>query len=391
MKHQQHLQEKKIVFYLIRSFFDNKKVSLPANANLQQLSRLITITTMDGIAHQTLLPINLPSAFLKHLKKGHEAIATVDQYHKQVLDALKKTTLQCILIKEAAYKQSQTYPPGTRYSCDVDILITEETKARSDELLGKAGFLLNDIDCARQKELIEKAIAINKNVRLGPEVYAQQKKVFTVMRRKEEYTTKMHKKQLFSLVDKLTYFHKTGGMLDVHFRPCIPHQLYNIPTRALRIQKKGTFQTLTDEDALVINAGHFFRNFWKYKDPDSNYYQGYLKYIVDIEFIINKKNIDWQRVITLAKETNCSSNVWYYLHLAKQYLQSNIPSSVLRALRQNGSTLQQSMLVRINPYKLLFNEQDFYLQLYSRLYLEKTRSRAILKKMYHITRIWRGV
>jgi len=163
------------------------------------------------------------------------------------------------------------------------------------------------------------------------------------------------------------YYFLNGAFIDIHshflFSNSLPFRA-EIENFALEHIDKNLY-ALKNEDSVIVDACHFCKNLSK------NFcFHGFLKYLTDI-FYKFRKDFNWKRVIILAKKTNASSQVYFYLYLAKKYLNAPIPLEILKELKNNGSRVQNFLLERIDGLKLLFNEPTFFVKLYSKMYIQK--------------------
>ncbi len=372
-------KNKRKVLAIVRSYWKDSEIPRIPYKEFKEVHDLLVKTNMDGIAHLVFKNKKIPLTIKHSLEKGYEAIRSIDTYHEKVLLKLQQISCSSILIKEAQFKINKKYEKGTRYSCDIDIF-TSEDPLLFDEELRKKGFFLEGIDYWRKKSFVKDAFAINENVLIAPKIYEEQKKELkdkkdiTFKTKIEERVNELEnaKKRIKQLQKNIknNYFHKTGGMLDVHFKFFPEKEHFRIKKEQIQFEKiRNKLYAIKAEDNIIISACHFLRNLYKHKQKKG--YQGFLKYLNDIHFILQTKKINWKRVEQLAAITNSSSQTYYYLKLGKQYLGCDVPSKTLKQLKKQGSKIQNNILKRINPYNILFNERDNWAIIYSKCYLEE--------------------
>ncbi|PIN85520.1 MAG: hypothetical protein COV47_01730 [Candidatus Diapherotrites archaeon CG11_big_fil_rev_8_21_14_0_20_37_9] len=172
-----------------------------------------------------------------------------------------------------------------------------------------------------------------------------------------------------SKVKSFNYTHLSAGYVDMHFKLFNSPAPFNLNFNELpRIKLGENLFAVKNEAGIIMDACHFTSNLKKY--DQRNEFHGFLKYISDLKFRSRKK-IDWDLVTTLAEKALACPQTWFYLTLANKFLGCKVPQKTIETLESNSSKFQLALLSRINPMKLLFNEPDFFVKLYSFIFLKR--------------------
>jgi len=181
----------------------------------------------------------------------------------------------------------------------------------------------------------------------------------------------------------LSYHHLTGVLVDVHLQLFADNLPFKVFMEKLETEPKTKYtHILRYEDSIIVDACHFCFNLSKYKNPDG--FQGFLKYLTDLLYKISFKEIDWNKVVEKAKQTNSSPQVWFYLSLAKKYLETPISQKYIKQLKKDGGFLQNAILRLISGKKLLFNQPNFFVKLYSIMYLKAGWVRMFITHLHRM-------
>jgi len=239
--------------------------------------------------------------------------------------------------------------------------------------------------------LLEQTIEKLKNLRLSwrqkQELNLCSKTILENLSQNFNKITKLYK--IIEQEKEFHTFHENGTFIDIHFSLFSKNLPFQINIDNLKKEKKNKYTLkIKNEDSIIIDACHFCFNLSKYKN--SYGFQGFLKYLTDLFYKTPSKNFDWQRVIETAKKTNSCPQTYFYLNLAKNYLNAPVPKNILQELKKNGSKIQNFLLKNIKGSKLLFNQPTLVTKIYSKMYLEKgwlktliTYSHRIYNKLTH--------
>jgi len=181
----------------------------------------------------------------------------------------------------------------------------------------------------------------------------------------------------------LSYHHPTGVLVDVHLQLFADNLPFKVFMEKLETKPKTKYtHMLRYEDSIIVDACHFCFNLSKYRNPDG--FQGFLKYLTDLLYKISFKKIDWNKVVEKAKQTNSSPQVWFYLSSAKKYLETPISQKYIKQLKKDSGFLQNAILRLISGKKLLFNQPNFFVKLYSIMYLKAGWVRILITHLHRM-------
>lgn len=131
-------------------------------------------------------------------------------------------------------------------------------------------------------------------------------------------------------------------------------------------------EAATSREAALVRAAEFFIigtvGYWKPETPPT-------------ENLENLAGLDWNRVITLATETNAASPLFFYLRVLESLGNKETKTlirEIIPRIASVGSRAQNFFLTRINIQKYLQGKRDIWTRLYAAAYLEPTL-------LHHIT------
>ncbi len=191
-------------------------------------------------------------------------------------------------------------------------------------------------------------------------------------------------RQIINKNQELHSFYKNGIFIDLHFnKKLFYNNIVKININKLnKIKIAKNLYSIAPEDSIIIDACHFVFNLAQHKN--SYAFQGFLKYITDLLHKIKFNNIDWKKIVNIAKKTQSSSQVWFYLKIAKKYLKIDISQEILKQLKKDGYKGQIILLSLIPKKSLLFNKTNLFVKLYSKSYLENGLINKFVQKIHHI-------
>jgi hypothetical protein len=480
---------KENILDLIKIFIKNKETEITIK-NKECFIDLVKNTCIGGIIYNVLK--NNDKEISSFLKKEFNLIKESDKRQTEVFKILRKLPFEKILLKENSYKFKEEYKLGTRYSCDIDLLVRDKDISKVDKILTKNEFYLNGIDLIKSEDLINLGYKINRDLSEMPyfidqvkylieevkeknkdkeinnfevyinnfikelnnvlknykriakkdflinnnemdfetnekEIVLKEKNFLNILKNntetnikeaiKEIYkTTKIIEEDLISFLDEnkemeiyndffieniekninrsikikelpkqedkdFHYDYKNGAFIDIHFDIFPEYLPFKINIEELNIEKEEeNISYLKNEDSIIIDACHFTYNLSKYKNK--NAFQGFLKYLIDLNYKL-KNDIDWNYLINKSKENNSSSQLSFYLKMAKK-IDIEINKKYIKEIKKNGSKIQNILLNLIPSKKLLFNEKSIFCVIYSKMYLEKNTINKYVEKIHHI-------
>jgi len=284
-----------------------------------------------------------------------------------------------------------------------------ETSGKTNDLLLQKNIILEQknllkiLELKRKKELIT---AIN-NIETDLFTITMKNILFTPLENEElQIYSDMIIKKLNASINRvkklretpyfeknLNYHHASGILIDVHLQLFTDNLPFKVFMENLETEPKNKYTyILRYEDSIIVDACHFCFNLSKYK----NFYafQGFLKYLTDLLYKISFKKIDWDKIVKKAKQTNSSPQVWFYLSLAKKYLDAPVPEKTIKQLKKDSGFLQNAIFRLISGKKLLFNQANFFVKLYAIMYLKKGRMRLFTiysHRIYNKFTSWKKV
>jgi len=409
-------KERKLILEIISSTKINEQYKNPLKEyNSKKFLNAIKETSLDGLMYHKLKEnSSFPQQELSELKKGYEGIKLFDDLQNTALKKIEKIPIEKTLIKDWKYKLSKNYIKGTRYSCDIDILISPEDSKKFDNYLEKNNFYSDQIKLELPNNLKELSWELNKNVSKIKTYYSnlifyirqylfENEKLEDKLKknrdqfkkltnsRKENLETLRYAKKAYLYYSKLAekqysnkinsilkietdkdksinYYSENGAYVDIHSKLFNTNRIINLPQIRLNLTKKSKYNSvLSLEDSIILNSCHFVNNLKKYKEK--NGFQGFLKYLLDLKYEDLSK-ISYSKLIQKSKKLDCSTQVWFYLHLAKKHLNLNISEKALNSLYNNSWILQRFFLNLIRERRLLFNKKSMGVFLYSKTYFE---------------------
>ncbi|MFO8053778.1 MAG: hypothetical protein R6U19_01260, partial [Bacteroidales bacterium] len=373
------------------------------NHNSKRLQNLIKETASDGLFYHKLK--NNPSVSkktLSNLKEGYDAVLFFDNILRIATKDLMDIPVDKTFIKDSIIKQGTEYIPGTRYSCDVDILIRSGDALLLDEEMEKKTFFSDGVEIPIPDEIVQLAFQVNKDVSKKIQHYEEElfyinrymfertgitqkhhhkvhndhlqvneagmQKFYDKIREKDKADQYNRKRKTEINRDKSINYHGVNGSyIDVHTSlfnqtPLFAQICYHPET----IMISDHNFMLCPEDKIITDACHFVLNFNKHHKKYE--FQGFLKYLLDYKLYTN--NVDAGKLTEKAKKTNCSTQVWFYLQMLNDHLNAKVSKDLINELHANTERRQRILLKSINRRKLLFNKSSAGLIFYSKLYLE---------------------
>ncbi len=383
--------------------YEEYRKKLPDH-NARRLQSLIKETATDGLFYHKLK--NNPSVSketLCTLKRGYDAVVLFDNILQTSIKDLMTISVDKTFIKDSIIMLDHNYIPGTRYSCDVDILIRPEQVLVMDEKMKEKNFLSDGVEIPIPEELIQLAFKANKDVSRKKHHYeeelfhinkylfersditqspqhkssknhsqannAQEQAFYEKIYEKDKADQYNRKRKIEITQDKSINYHgENGSYIDVHTtlfnetplfaRTCYRPETINISDHNF---------ILCPEDKIITDACHFVLNFNKHKKKYE--FQGFTKYLID--YMMYKNTMDAGKLLKKADKNNCSAQVWFYLQMLNDYFNAGISKDLINGLKTNTNRPQRILLNSINGRKLLFNKRSAGLILYSKIYLER--------------------
>lgn len=379
-----------------QGIYEEYHKALPPH-NSKRLLSLIKETAIDGLLwHKLKNNPCVPEEVLKNLKTGYDAVLFFDKILKKSLKDLKDISIDKIFVKDSITRQTPDYIPGTRYSCDVDILIHPGDALAMDEKMKEKNFLSDGVEIVMPDNLIQLAFRVNKNISQKLKHYEEEQfhikkylfereqwgsitsstkslgsrqSFYKNIEEKDRADQHNRKRKIEVTRDKSINYHgENGSYIDVHTTlfndtPLFARNHYQPQT--LEVSRHNYI--LHPEDKVITDACHFVLNISKHRSQYE--FQGFLKYLLD--YNMYKSPIDAGKLADRACNNNCSVQVWFYLQMLKDYLKADIARSLLERLYAGSPRLERILLQSINRRKLLFNKRSVGLIIYSKVYLER--------------------
>lgn len=133
------------VIDILKSYLNNTSYSLPVDLDSKSLLNLINIHNLQGIAYVVLK--NNDNILSENLKQSFYMLSTrsivMDLETKKVMDVFNKNSIKHVPVKGYAIKKCYR-DPELRTMGDVDILIKDEDRSKSDLLLKEMGYKIDN-------------------------------------------------------------------------------------------------------------------------------------------------------------------------------------------------------------------------------------------------------
>ncbi|MDD2636961.1 MAG: nucleotidyltransferase family protein, partial [Bacteroidales bacterium] len=317
-KHQ--LRNLNYILALTRYFFktDKKPIFLKSILKDMTFLSLVKNINMAGITYLSLSEFDeFKDTWLeRELKNYYNYGVNQDLANKKVFDELYKfcstNKEQVVYIRDSAFKNEDFYVTGSRFSTDIDILINKPDIFKFHNYLKDNNYLLQGVDF----QLIYK-----------PHLY---KSGFYEIIPKNDLP--YHKNFIIDGLNNnyRTFNYYKDAFLEIH----IPVST-NSEIPKSEYWKYAKNNVLTPEFDLITQANHFFLHL-KYNDTQPNRLKTFLAFlerVVDILYLF-KKEINFDKIVELSIHYNVQHQVYYYLYLAKRYLNLNITKGNLQKLRK---------------------------------------------------------
>ncbi|MEX1013699.1 MAG: hypothetical protein WDZ80_00885 [Candidatus Paceibacterota bacterium] len=156
---------KKYIIETIKSFFGYKSKKLKPIERQNVFLNLVKETSTAGIIYTALKDSKeIDKKILNKLKKYFSLMKESDQDLKEAFNVIKNIPIPKTLIKENTYKFFNEYKQGTRYSCDIDIIVDPEHIHILDKYMRKNNFYLDGIDIEKNQKILKLAAEANRNI-----------------------------------------------------------------------------------------------------------------------------------------------------------------------------------------------------------------------------------
>ncbi|MEX1013698.1 MAG: nucleotidyltransferase family protein [Candidatus Paceibacterota bacterium] len=284
---------------------------------------------------------------------------------KIIQNIAKKNEMPILILKEHNYKIKTNYKKGTRYSSDLDILIKKSDLFKLNNILISNNFGLRYVDFNFENTILfyrDGNIKFNKKGK-GKNLARNEQIIKGVNEGYRNFEYSLIKNNICE------------SLLEVHFYP----NNYNYPKSHLNFDdlwEKSIFDNsiglIKPEIRIIYDAEHFFTHLKYNKTFDNahNTFNCHLKRLVDLAYNISlEEEIDWDKLIKIAKKNNLSTQAFSYLRLGKELLNINIPEKILLQLKDNAEETQLFIINLIDKSKLFQDKRDFWTYLYTKLFL----------------------
>jgi hypothetical protein len=281
---------------------------------------------------------------------------------------LEKENIDFLVLKEFNYKlKNNNYIKGSRFSNDLDILIKKKDLFKVDKI-----FMENKIGLRYA------------NFNFGAKIpYYKDGNIDFQIINNENNINKRKKEILEGIKNKYRNFehlyineNNQKTLLETHFFP--NNYLYKKSHLSLRkmwelSEFKNNFGEIKPYVRIIYNTEHFFAHLKYHKI----FYNGHttfhchLERICDMGYEIEQNNINWEKLIKLAKESKLSTKVFTYLNIGKKYLNFEIPNKALKQLKKDSNKIELFFINRINKLNILQDKRSFWVEIYARLFLYK--------------------
>lgn len=363
-KHQ--LRNLNYILALTRYFFKTDKKPKFLKSILKDMTflSLVKNINMAGITYLSLSEFDeFKGTWLeRELKSYYDYGVNQDLANKKIFDELfnfcSTNKEQVVFIRDSAFKNEDFYITGSRYSTDIDILINKPDIFKFHNYLKDNDYLLQGVDF----QLIYK-----------PHLYHDG---FYEIIPKDDLP--YHKKFIGDGLNNnyRTFNYYKGSFLEIH----IPVSSNSEIPKA-EYWKYVENNMLTPEFDLITQANHFFLHL-KYNDTQPNRLKTFLAFlerVVDILYLF-KKGVDFEKIIDLSIHYNVQHQVYYYLYLAKKYLNLNIEKHYLKQLKKASSFSDILVIKFLLPdKKILRDKHTKSIKLYCDNFLEIKETSEIPK------------
>lgn len=169
------MQEKEFILTLISDFFKDQTSRRPPISDKAHCLELIKRTALDGLVYAQWQKVEGEGPdWIEPLRQGFEVTRQIDAVNAAICQKLSTLNGQKVIIKEGSYKMLPGYQSGTRYSCDVDLLMFSLDWVRTDAELRDLGFISDGVEFDTRRIT---RIGFDMNQDLSQ--YAQYQKAFT--------------------------------------------------------------------------------------------------------------------------------------------------------------------------------------------------------------------
>lgn len=141
------MQEKEFILTLISDFFKGQASQWPSISDKAHCLELIKRTALDGLVYAQWQKVESEGPdWIEPLRRGFEVTRQIDAVNAAICRKLSALSGQKVIIKEGSYKILSGYQPGTRYSCDVDLLMFSVDWVRTDGEIRELGFISDGVE-----------------------------------------------------------------------------------------------------------------------------------------------------------------------------------------------------------------------------------------------------
>ncbi len=358
---------------LIKSYFNNSEKPAFGKEILKDQSffSLIKNTMTLAIAHQTLkkYPEYQNSWLHNEIKRYLQFYKQHEQANQKTINDIKQINLKLnitpIILKEYNYKLNSSKNKNyLRFSNDVDILIKKSELFKYNALLKKNNYLLRDVDC-----------------RFDFKPNLPQDENSVILKMNDSDKPPQEKKdginyQLTKNIKALSYLKDSTHpqFLEIHFQPNNYNRFrYYTPLSSIvqHSYYKNGFKYIYPEMRILFDASHFFTHFAlrRILKNGLDKFLGHFQRLCDLAFNLKEEsNINWGKLLFLAKKYNISHQAYGYLMLGKRYLNLNIPQRIIRQLKKESNFLPIAIINHINGLSILQDKRDLATTIYIKKY-----------------------
>ena len=293
--------------------------------------------------HKTFLEViselNLEYALLDELPLDVKKISTMARIEQQkrsnivYLDELKKINELCTKIKVLVFKglaHSLSLYDIPQYRCfdDIDLFVRREDYIAVVNILMQLGYTEYDAEIRKNEYLFYEGTLFSryaKNNNNSIENFIKNHLIFKKVVKGIEVKIELH----LYLFPPLRY-------------PEIDNESIFLNSRKINVSRDFELNTLSIDDTVICSACHLSKHIaYGVMRPDENRNSISMKSLIDIKLLIDKFDVSWEYIVSIADKWNVSGSLLLIFKLINYIFPRTICENIIEGIYQNVKTTNE--------------------------------------------------